>query len=228
MDSNKLKLIVIAVLAIFAALYLGITAATAQLETVMWVAGGVGLATCALLGKRIWMIIPLLGTLNFNLMIPGAPSTMLLAQALFVGFCALLFLMRKLPFQPSFTELGFWAILLFLCVLQTYLRNPVGLNIFGGESVGARPYAIFIAAMVCSAILSALRIPSPDLKWILRLSIVGGLANFFMMAVGHFVPSVGMWYGSVNPEAVNQGTQQQEAYGVESAGRVVFVRDARK
>jgi hypothetical protein len=228
MDSNKLKLIIIAVLAIFAALYLGITAATAQIETVLWVGGGLGLITCTLLGKRIWMLLPFLGTLNLGLMIPGQPSTMLVAQALFVGFCALLFLMRKLPFQIAFTELGFWTLLLSLCVLQAYIRNPVGLDIFGSGSVGAKPYAIFIATMVCSVILSTLQIPAPDLRWIIRLSIVGGIANFFILALGFFVPSVGMWIGSVNPEATNQGTQQEEAYGVERASRIFFVRDIAK
>ncbi len=225
MDSQKLKAIIFFILALFASLYLGISSATAQLETALWVIGGLGLITCVLLGKRIWMLLPLMGTLNLSLMIPGQPSTFLVAQVLFLGFCVLLFLMRKLPFRPAFTELGFWALLLSLCVLQTYIRNPVGLNIFGGESVGARPYAVFCAALVTSMLLCTLVIPPSDLKWILRISIFGGLVNFFMLAVGHFLPSVGMWYGAVSPEAANTGNQQQGEYGVEKATRIAFVRD---
>lgn len=228
MDSSKIKVILIIIFAAFAALYLGISAATAQFETMMWVFGGVGLTVCITLGRRIWMLVPLLGTLNLSLMIPGQPSSLHVAQGLFLGFCALLFLMRRLPFQFVFTELGFWSLLLALCIFQTYARNPIGLNIFGGESIGARPYALFVVALLCSVILSALKIPVPDLRWLLRLSIIGGLANFVILAFGYFVPNVGLWVGSVNPGGANAGGGRQGEYGVERATRILFVRDIAK
>ena len=53
MDSSKLKVIVIVVLALMFALYLGIAAATAQLEVLGWIGGGLFLTLCLMLGRHI-------------------------------------------------------------------------------------------------------------------------------------------------------------------------------
>ena len=127
MDSTKLKAIIVAALATFAALYLGITAATAQFETVAWVLGGTTLVVCLLLGRRIWLLIPFLGAVNLSLLIPGRPDTLLLAQALVLGFSILLLLMRRLPYRLAWTELEVWCLILALFVVQVYARNPVGM-----------------------------------------------------------------------------------------------------
>lgn len=224
-DSNKIRAILISIIALIGALYLGISSATAQLETVLWVVGGTGLITCALLGRRIWMIIPFFGTINLSLMLPGTPNTMLLAQAIFLGFCVLLFLMRKLPFELGFTELGLWTTLLTICIVQAYLRYPVGLNIFGGSSLGGRPYALFAITLVSSLVFSSLRISAPDLNAILRLSILGGIINFATLCFGHFVPRVGMWVGATAIETNNATGQVQSTLVAEQASRIVFVRD---
>lgn len=223
MDSSKIKATIVAVLALFAALYLGISAATAQIETVMWVVGGCGLAICLLLGKRIWMIIPFLGSLNLTLMIPGKPSTLLLAQAVFIGFCCVLFLMRVLPARLAFSELEFWILLVTLAVFQAYARNPVGLNLFGGDSVGGKPYVLFAITLVSSLLLGSLRIPSPDLRWILRLSIIAGIISFGMQTIGFFVPRIGMWYGAAGLESADASAIETGAYGVDRATRIGFL-----
>lgn len=225
MDSQKIKAIVIAVIVGIVALWLGLNAATAQLETVLWVTGGSTLLVCAILGKRIWMIIPFASALNLTLMIPGQPSMLLLAQALFCAFCTILFLSRKLPVYLKITELDIWVFILVLCVVQAYLRNPVGLNIFGSGSVGGKPYAIFAITLFSSIILSRLRISPIDLKWLLRLHIIGGLINFVLLAFGHLIPKIGLWYGSVNLKAIDGGIDQDGPYGINSATRIIFVRD---
>jgi hypothetical protein len=225
MDSNKFKTLIWLVIALFGAIYLGISSATAQIETIAWFLFGGTLLTCLALGSRIWMIIPFMGALNLTLMIPGQPNTTMLANAVFIGFCSLLFLMRKLPYRLAFTELGFWTLALFLCVLQAYIRNPVGLNIFGGDSLGGRPYALLVAVLLSSILLSIMKIPVPDLKWILRLSIFGGLVNFGLLTIGHFMPRVGIWYGAVAIDASNAEGMQQGSYGQGKAGRIPFARD---
>lgn len=225
MDSAKIKAILITTLVAIAALWLGLSAATAQVETGMWVSGISAVMICAILGKRVWMILPFATALNLTLMIPGQPNTILLAQALFVGFAGLLLLLRRLPYRLEITELEMWIIALCLCVGQAYLRNPVGLNIFGSGSVGGRPYAIFGAAIVSTMFLVGLRIPALDLKWIFRLHIIGGLLNFTMLAIGYFVPKIGIWYGSVNLEAVKGSNYQEGDYGIDRATRIQFTRD---
>ncbi|RYD48801.1 MAG: hypothetical protein EOP85_02850 [Verrucomicrobiaceae bacterium] len=193
MDSNKLKAIVIVVLALFAALYLGISAATAQLETIAWVLAGVGLSICIFLGRKIWLLIPLLGAIDLTLRIPGQPNTLLLAQVLVIGFSVLLLSIRKLKFHLRFTEVELYMVLFALLAMQAYLRNPVGLNIFGGSSVGGKFYFTFAVTLVASTIMSGLLVDPKELWTALKLSVFGGLINLFINIVGIFVPIVGFW-----------------------------------
>lgn len=225
MDSYKIRAIAIFVIATIIAIWLGLNAATAQLGTIMWVAGIGTIIACAMLGTKIWMILPFAAVLNLTLMIPGQPSTILLSQALFIGFSVLLILLRRLPFSLNLTELEIWIILLCFCAGQAYLRNPVGLNIFGSSSVGGRPYAIFAAMVISAVLITGLKVPEKDLALYFRIHILGGLLNFGMLAIGYLAPSLGVWFGSINANAVNEGSYQQGAYGVNRATRIQFTRD---
>jgi hypothetical protein len=195
MDTNKLKAIIIVVLALFASLYLGITAATAQFETVMWVIGVLTLIVCLLLGRRVWLLIPFMGAVNLGIRLPGQPNTLLIAQGLVIGFSVLLLLMRRLPFRLKFTELEFWILLLTLFVIQVYARNPVGIFIFGGDTVGGKPYALYGISLITALLLAGLLVAPRELKLALRLSILGGLLNFGISIIGRFVPTVGYYLG---------------------------------
>jgi hypothetical protein len=196
MDSQKLKAIIIAILGIFFALYLGIGTATAQFETIIKIIGSLTIIVCFLLGRKIWLLIPLMATIELSLRIPGQPSTLLIAQGLVIAFLALLLLMRRLPYRFNFTELEVWGLILTAFVAQVYLRNPVGLNILGGESVGGKPYILFGITLVTAALLAGLRVPPGELKTALKLSILGGLINFGVSTIGRFVPTVGYYLGS--------------------------------
>jgi hypothetical protein len=76
MDASKIKIIIVATLAIFVSLYLGIAAATAHLEAVAWVVAGVGMTTCLLMGSRIWLLLPIFSALSLKLPLPGNISTL--------------------------------------------------------------------------------------------------------------------------------------------------------
>lgn len=225
-DSRNITGIFIFVGVLIFGLWLGISIVTDQIETLMYVAAGTTLITCAALGRRVWLILPFAMTLNLSLQIPGQPTTQLLAYALFCSFCVLLFLMRRLPLTFKFSELDFWILLLTACVVQTYLRNPVGLNILGGDSVGARPYVIFVATLLTCIILGHLKVSITDLKWILRLHIIGGLLNFAILTVGYFIPRVGVWVGAVGVESLATEIRQKGQYGIEGANRIGFLGQA--
>lgn len=196
MDSSKIKAIIVAILATFAALYLGITAATAQVETVFWVVGTTGFVICIMMGRRIWLLLPFMSALSLKLPLPGNFTTGLIAQGLVVGFCTLLFLTRRLPTRFKFTELELWGILICLLVAQAYMRNPVGLNIFGSSSVGGKPYAIFAATVICSLLVSCLIVSPRELVWRNRLFMLGSLTNFIIGSIGFVVPSIGRYLGA--------------------------------
>ncbi len=224
MDSGKIKIILIVAVAIIAAIQLGIAAATAQFEVVAWVAGGTVLATCVALGRRVWLILPFMTTLGLVLPLPGNFSSDFIAQGIVCGFCTLLFLMRRLPVKFRFTELEMWCLLLLLFVAQAYLRNPVGLNIFGGETVGAKPYALFLATVVTAMILSVLLINPADLRWWVRLSLIGALCNFGLGALVRIFPPMGYFLGaSFSADVSQQGFTNEVLEG--RAGRASFVRE---
>jgi hypothetical protein len=220
MDSNKLKIILVVVLATFGALYLGVAVATAQLEAVAWVVGGLILTVCLALGRRIWLLLPLLTGISLVLPLPGSFTTLFLTQLLVLGFLTLLFLTRRLPLEFRLTELELICLLYLCAVIQVYVRNPVGLNIFGGETVGGKAYFIFGVSFATAAFLSILRIDPNDLKWWVRLSIIGALTNFGLGIAMKLFPSIGYVLGASFATDVEKETQQAEG----TANRVSFVR----
>lgn len=218
-NSSKIKAVTIVVFASFAALYLGISTATAQFETIAWVLGGTTLFVCLLLGRRIWMLIPLTASMGFTLAIPGSPSAVQVAQILALGFSLLMLLMRKLPFRIRISEIEFWMIILLACVLQSYIRNPAGLNLLGSQSVGARPYAVFALNFAAAILFLGLLVPAKDLKAIFPLTITGGLFGFGLSVIGYFVPSTGAYYGAVHTTGDRQLVEVAEG----QATRVGFL-----
>jgi hypothetical protein len=196
MDFSKIKAVIVAVVTTFLALYLGVSAATAQFEAVAWVLGVAGFAICLLLGRRIWLLIPFMAALDIGLRLPGQPDSLLLGQLLVIGFCIFLFLLRKLDFRIIFGEIELLMLVLALVVVQAYLRNPVGLNIFGGMSVGGKPYFIFAITCMSTVILCGIKVPEKHLAYILRLSIIGGVANLVIGVAGQFVPAIAYLTGA--------------------------------
>jgi hypothetical protein len=220
MDSSKIKTIALIVVVAFAALYLGIAAATAQLEAVAWIVGGLILTVCLALGRRIWLLLPLMSGISLVLPLPGSFTTLFLTQLLVLGFLTMLLLTRRLPLELRVTELELICFLYLCAVIQVYLRNPVGLNIFGGETVGGKAYFIFGVSFATAAFLSILRIDPNDLKWWVRLSIIGSLANFSLGVAMRLFPSIGYVLGASFATDVEEETQQAEG----TANRVSFVR----
>ena len=209
MDPSKIKVIVVAILATFVALYLGISAATAQIETIMWILGSAVLITCVSLGRRIWLIIPFLSALAIQLRIPGQPNTLLIGQILVLGFSVILFLMRKLPFRLAWTEMEFWVLILTLFVGQVYLRNPVSVSLFGGATVGGKGYMLYALTLVFTLLFAGMKVPASELKWILRLSIIGGLCNMVISILGNFIPAIGYFTGATFARTDEAGFDDQ-------------------
>jgi hypothetical protein len=220
MDSSKIKAIIVVVIALFVALYLGVSAATAQTETIAWVLGILAVVICLAMGRRIWMLLPFMGALELTFRVPGQPSTMLMAQAAVVGMCALLLLMRRLPFRLRITELEILMVLVIGFVVQAYLRNPVGFSVFGTETVGGKPYIIFIITSITTFLMSGLRVEPPQLRNILSLSILGGIGNLMVGIAGLFSPFVNYYTGGIY---TTDGTFRNDEIDEGAAGRIPFL-----
>lgn len=213
MDSQRLKATIITALTIFVALWLGLNAATAQLETVAWVLGCSTIAICTLLGSRVYLVIPFMSALALVLPLPGGFSTGFIGQALFISFAVLLLFIKKLKIRIQITELEIWIVILSTMVLQSYIRNPVGLSILGTETVGAKPYAQFGASVITATILSSLLVDPKDLRLWTYLTLAGSLMNFAVGAMGFLFPSVGyILAASFTTDYTNKGRLDTDSF----------------
>jgi hypothetical protein len=116
-------------------------------------------------------------------------NTTELGYALFIGFSTLMILMRRFPARFTLTELELWMIAMALTIVQVYVRNPVGLNMFGAGNVGAKPYFLTGLAFMASIIFCSLTVPARELKWAMYLNLVG---RFIGIPVGEWRSKSGM------------------------------------
>ncbi len=221
-DSRSIFRIFIVCVTLVFAVWLGVGIITDQIETLIFLIGGATLLTCALLGNKIWLLVPFMAALNVSLRIPGQPTSLLLAQAIVLGFSILLFLMRKLPVKFKFTELEFWTILLCAFVLQVYLRNPVSVSLFGGSMIGGKTYIIFAITVSVYILFSGLRVPVNELHLFYRLTIIGGILSCGLNVIGRLVPSIGVWYGASPGSNLDQMSAGPTAH---RATRIGFLND---
>jgi hypothetical protein len=215
--------IIVFAIGVFIAIWLGLSIATDQTVTILKIIAAVLFLICFALGRRIWLLIPFAASLAISLRIPGQPDALLLAQIALIAFTIPQFLMRKLPWRLQFTELEFWMLMLTIMIAQVYIRNPVGLNVFGGSSVGGKGYVLYAIALASALILCGLRVPTSDLKWVMRLSIAGGLLNLAISIVGVLVPAVGFYTGQSYTRSDEVNYENREAIDTRVATRVGFL-----
>jgi hypothetical protein len=176
MNTRIINLIFLSIVAVFASIWLGIGVASNQSQTLLIVGGTIAFLICILLRQRIWLLYIFLASINIPI-IRGFGSEEF-GQFALIGFSTLIFTVRKLKLNPQNTELDFWRLAVALVILQVYLRNPVGLNMFGASSVGARPYFIASMALMSGFILSKYQVHYKELKWMMPLTIIGSLLTF--------------------------------------------------
>jgi hypothetical protein len=195
-NSRIIQGAIVLIIGVFIAIWLGLGIATSQFETIVQVIAAVVFFTCLFVGKKIWLLLPFMVALDVSLRIPGNPNSLLLGQILVLSFSTLLVLSRKLQLTFRWTELEAWVLILTLFVLQVYMRNPVGMNVFGGDTVGGRPYVLYLVGLGIALLLTNLRVPVSELKLVLKLGILGGILNAAVSALGVLIPSIGYYTGA--------------------------------
>jgi hypothetical protein len=213
MDPAKVKLMFFGIVATFAAIYLGVSSASAQFEAVAWVVGSLTIIACLLMGRSIWLLIPFLAAVNLNLRLPTNPNSLLLAQVLVLGFSFLFFAARKISFRPKISELEWWMIGLTIMIGQVFIRNPAGVSVVGTDTVGGKAYVIYGVTLVSAFYLCWLVIQPKDLKKVFPLVFLGSLINVGIGFAGKYIPIVGYMTGA-NFEmggALNEGSDAGKA-----------------
>lgn len=183
MDSQKLKIILVAIISAFASVYLGIAAATDQLAAVAWVVGVAGLVFILALGKHVWLLIPIsLGFSGGINAIPGSPAPWWLAMFTVAGMFTLHFIMRINELRYRFTWMDFAILLQVLAIGQAWLRNPAGLNVFGGATVGGKTYFTYAFAIIAYALLAIVKTDLGTYKKAILLLLSISIADGLLMA----------------------------------------------
>jgi hypothetical protein len=192
MDSSKIKVIIIVVLAMFCALYLGIAAATAQLAAVAWVVGVSGLVFILALGKHVWALIPISLMLGGGInALPGSPLPWWAATAVVGTMLLLRFLTRKLDtFVFRFTWLDFAIALQFIAIAQAFIRNPTGLSILGGDTVGGKTYIIYGLAFMAYTALSVMQCDIKKFRLVVFAMIVIGCLDGLLIIATQLSPAI--------------------------------------
>lgn len=177
MHNKSISAFFIIGIAVIASLFLGVNVVNQQTGTLLGIVGIAGMLFCTVIGQKIWLL--LLFLLATDIPLIRGLDTQQLGQMLFIGFSALMFLMRRLRADwGNITESDFWRTVIALVILQAYIRNPVGLNVLGSGSVGGRPYILAAIALATGIILSKYRVPVSEIKWAMPLSILAAIMNF--------------------------------------------------
>jgi hypothetical protein len=176
MDSSKIKALIIVVLALCFALYLGITAATAQLEAIAWVGGGIFVVICLLLGRNIWILLPAFAVCEgfFNVL-PGSPEPWIFAGMVIAGMYAIRLLSKREGFVWRWSLLDAAVLLHVIWLVGVWMRNPSGFMIMGGDGGGGKAYLLHMAAVGGYACLSVTNPTVSAVKFAGILRIVTGL-----------------------------------------------------
>jgi hypothetical protein len=216
MDSSKLKILAIIVVASFAAIYLGVAAATAQKEAIAWMVGVLGIIFFLALGRNIWVIIPislaLIGNIN---LIPGSPTPWWMATMAVAAISVMRFLMRKHDLDFRFTWMDFAILLQMLAIGQAFIRNPTGLAFLGGDVVGGRPYVIFVFAALAFTLLSFVRTDLRTIKLVVIFTILMSVVDGALFLTGMYIPALAgkifPIYSGVNYASAASGAEIGEA-----------------
>jgi len=162
MGSINIKAFIVLFLGLGFALYLGLATATAQFEAISWVAGGLLLAVCLLLGKNVWILIPatlsMRGGLNF---LPGSPAPWHAMTALAAAFFLLNVALRRQSLKLHWGWMETILLLVGLTIAQAFVRAPVGFYALGGDVAGGKPYFFFAVAFVAYLVIA---LSEPDLR----------------------------------------------------------------
>jgi hypothetical protein len=210
MDSSKIKGIIFIIIAMFVAIYLGVGAATSQVEAVLWVVAGITLAVLLALGRNVWVVIPIAAAFTGGItLIPGFPQPWYAATPIVGVFMVIMFLMRSPMFTFRWTWLDTFMLLQAFALWQTYVRNPTGLALFGNDIFGGRPYFDYAVGITCYFLLSVVKTDIQTFKKVAILVIIANIGDDLLRAAtnlsGNLSVAVGRFYSNVDYQSNSAG-----------------------
>jgi len=168
------------------AVFLGSWVISAPKEVGVGIAVVLAIVVFMVLNRNVWILIPACMTLGIRFpLIPGGFSTVELASMFVVGCTFFLLLNRRVSLRLKMTSLEWMSIAILLLLIQSFLRNPVGIRALGSANVGGRPYVIIIITVCAGIVLASTRTDHAQIKRAFRWSIYGYLVTFVIQVLAY-------------------------------------------
>ena len=208
MNTRNLTAILALIICVPLAIFIGISAAQDQVESVLWVGGAGFLIFCMLLGRHVWILIPatlgLQGSLNC---LPGTPAPWHLMTAVTGAFFMLRWATRQQPLRFRWTGMETSILLVALSIVQAFARNPTGFATVGGAQAGGKPYVLFAVAIIAFVLISLADADLRSWRWAVLTFILFALADGVIAFFGDLSPKFAtimiQYYSNVNFQAVH-------------------------
>ena len=212
LNTQKLGLFLVMGIGILFALYAGNYVADEDYTPIAIVLGGLVAITLVFsVGSNAYLTIPmcwpLVGSINL-LPLPFNVRQLAMIFACIIFVSGIIFKRgagKKIPFDAIDT----WVWVNIGYLITVFFRNPVGINVLGGDRVGGRPYVDVVLGVFVYLILRKETI-SPKIARLIPLVWLGGeIFNALGGLVGLYLPTlgskIGMLYSGFLPEFGKEG-----------------------
>lgn len=190
MDSTKISTFLIVTVALIVSVYFGFAAATAQTELALWIGAALGITLCLLLGRNVWVLIPITAVCEGSLnVLPGAPPLWVFSGVAVTGIYLFRVLLKNEGFRWRWNVLDIAVTIHIVWILVTWYRNPVGVLMFG-EQGGAKSYLYHLAAVVTYGCLSVTRPTEAGIKIAGIMRIITGIFDGLILLMQGLFASI--------------------------------------
>lgn len=207
------------------ALLLGQWSATDPVMALSVSAAIVILAVILLMQRSIWLLIPLFDAFRFPLtLLPGGFALRDLVTMGVAVVMLLIWAVRRYEIRVRFGLLEGTLLIQYACLAQAFMRNPVGLLIFGSDTVGGRPYFEIAVTAVVYVVLSSQVVDLKKTALAAKMFLFGGVASAGLEIIGTLSPHLGYQISRIyqlgsaqgirSALAVESGVTSTNQYGV--------------
>jgi len=207
LNTQRLGLFLVMGLGILFALFAGNYVAEEDYTPIAIVLGGlVGITLVFSVGTNAYVLIPMCWPLTGSIHLLPLPFNVRQLAMIFASviFIADLIFKRNQGKKAPFDALDLWVWINVGYLITVFFRNPVGINVLGGDRVGGRPYVDVALGFFAYLILRRETI-SPKMAGLIPVVWLGGeLINGLGGLIGLYFPSIGskigMLYSGFLPE----------------------------
>lgn len=211
---NQRTILLIGIIIVFLplALLLGQWSATDPVMAMSVSAGMVVFAVIALMQRSIWLLIPLFYAFRFPLtLLPGGFALRDIVTMGVFAVMVLIWMVRRYEIRLRFGLLEVMLALQYLCLLQAFVRNPVGFAILGSTTVGGRPYFEIAISLPLFVVLAAQVVDLKKTYLASKLFLLGGIGSALLEVVSMLIPSLGYQVARVYQLAGSSGLRAEQA-----------------